>query len=204
MEPALLQAQMEPYGTVGHFVRELIKSDDHAGRPPVAGLRKLMPLVAPEAGDNPGERTLSGQLYFIGGLIGLRVMKLERGAPFISGLFSATNWLPVPEFSEDADRFEMIRRLASMMMAVGDDGYAEAEPYHATIEHIGSGICTTVDQEPFVRRGFGLTMYMARQVVGGNRILDATADRGLMRFEVELAATVDWDAALAKLQRESD
>ena len=204
MEPGLLQAQMQQYGTVGNFVRELIKSDDHAGRPSVAGLRKLMPLVAPEAGDNPGERTLSGQLYFIGGLIGLRVMKLERGTPFMSGLFSATNWLPVPEFSEIADRLEMIHRLASMMMAVGDDGYREAEPYHATITHIGSEICTTVDQEPYVRRGFGLTMYMARQVVERNRELDAAADLGLMRFEAERAATGDWDAAWANLQKESD
>jgi len=205
MDPARFQAELQEYGTPGHYVRELIKGYEQPGQLVVESLSKLVPVaVAPDASEITGQRTMAGQLFFIGGLLGLRVMELERGAPFMSGLYSPPVWLPDPEFSETADRSERRRRYASIVMAVSEDGYREAEPYHATIEHIGSGICTTVDQEPFVRRGFGLTMYMARQVVERNRVLDAVADLGLMRFEVELAATVDWDAAWAKLQKESD
>lgn len=118
----------------------------------------------------------------------------------MGGLYDDHDHIEMPDLSSLEGQAEKRHSLAQWVMEMSDRGYSLAPPYHEVVEGIAGQLCAAnADNEPYVRRGFGLTMFMAGLVVKRNIELDALADLGLMEFEADRAVGGNWDAALAEL-----
>lgn len=201
MNPTHFQEELNGYGTVSSYVVELIAKYQQAEPTSATNLRKFAARMSlPESNASQAEIYVQKQLYCIGGLIGLRVIELERGTIFMSGLYDDHDHIAMPDLSSLEDQAEKHHSLAQWVMEMSDRGYSLAPPYHEAVEGIAGQLCAAeTDNEPYVRRGFGLTMFMAGLVVKRNIELDALADLGLMEFEAAKAVGGNWDAALAEL-----
>ncbi|MEO8104769.1 MAG: hypothetical protein ABI602_00330 [Candidatus Saccharibacteria bacterium] len=202
MDPSHFQAELQRYAKVGYYTRGLITKYENDQPAIVANLRMLTNFIRlPEANISQAAMYVNEHFYYLGGLVGLDVMKLEQGASFVASLYDdQADSIPVPNLSgaDNSDEKRLI--MARSMMEVSDCGYSLAEPYHDIIERLADELCVSdADHGPYLRRGFGLTMFMAGQVIKRNVALDAAADFGLMKCEADQAVHGNWDDAFVEL-----
>lgn len=202
MNPSHFCEEMSGCSTVGAYVQELIVQYQQDGPTSAANLQKFAARISlPDLNANHEETHAHKQLFCIGGLIGLRVMELERGTVFMNGLYDDHDQIMVPDSSSLEDQAEKRHIMALWVMKMSDCGYSLAEPYHDAVEGLVDKLCAAdTDNKSYLRRGFGMTMYMAGLVVKRNIELDRLADLRLMEFEAAKAVGGNWDAAWIKLK----
>jgi hypothetical protein len=195
MNPEQFQKELGTYTTVGLYVGELLDSYDHQDLPALKSLHLMATLTRlPEADAQPLKMPINEQFFYIGEVIGLRVMELEKGVDFASKLFDGEDVIPVDGAGIKLlpSRDQKMHAVSHAIMNASDSGYLLAEPYHETVEHISRKLCPAIEDQPYVRRGFGLTMFMTAQSILRNLELEMTAD-------VERAKSADWDRGWGEL-----
>jgi|GEM_PF-1956948 len=202
MDPAQFKMELGAYETVGYYARELLSGYDQRKLAAVKALRQVATLIRlPETIAQPAKMPMNEQFFYIGGVIGLRAIELEKGPDFAKGLFSGEDSIPVnlAGLGFLPSRDQRMRAVSQSIMAASDAGYLLAEPYHETVEHISHRLCTDIEDQPYVRRGFGLTMFMTGKLTARNLEIARVTDLLVMETEVAAAVAADWDQAWVEL-----
>lgn len=139
-------------------------------------------------GADPHLETASA--FFTGAVFGVRI-----ATGFLPGqtLRNMPN-VPITKLSENEDALQAVHDTVSDILDCSERGYAAASAYHELFEEWEDVVCPDVAKQPFLKRGFGLVIYMMQEAQKAVEVAELQA-----QYDAIPPDGANWDSEFIEL-----